>query len=73
MTDALGGLGATVERIAHEPEGDRPRLGDLVVGRLDGDGPRLLLIGHMDTVFDPGTAAAAAVSVRWRKRATGPA
>ena len=23
-----------------------------------GDGPRLLLIGHMDTVFDPGTAAA---------------
>ena len=36
---------------------DGPRLGDLVVGRLDGDGPRLLLIGHMDTVFDPGTAA----------------
>ena len=33
------------------------QLGDLVVGRLEGDGPRLLLIGHMDTVFDPGTAA----------------
>ena len=25
---------------------------------IDGDGPRLLLIGHMDTVFDAGTAAA---------------
>jgi glutamate carboxypeptidase len=35
-------------------------LGDTVAGRLDGDrhGPRVLLIGHMDTVFDPGTAAA---------------
>ncbi len=57
VADALGALGATVERRRHEPEGDRPQLGDLVVGRLDGDGPRLLLIGHMDTVFDPGTAA----------------
>ena len=56
----------TVERIATSPRRDRPQLGDLVVGRLDGDGPRLLLIGHMDTVFDPGTAAAAAVSVRGR-------
>lgn len=50
--NALRGLGATVERVPHE------RLGDLVIGRLQGDGPRLLLIGHMDTVFDPGTAAA---------------
>jgi glutamate carboxypeptidase len=57
VTDALGSLGATVERTPHRPGADRPRLGDLVVGRLDGDGPRLLLIGHMDTVFDPGTAA----------------
>jgi glutamate carboxypeptidase len=57
VTDALQSLGATVERTPHDPEGDAPRLGDLVVGRLDGDGPRLLLIGHMDTVFDPGTAA----------------
>jgi glutamate carboxypeptidase len=56
VSDALGALGAMVERRRHEPEDDRPRLGDLVVGRLDGDGPRLLLIGHMDTVFDPGTA-----------------
>jgi glutamate carboxypeptidase len=50
-TDALGALGATVERLPSDG------LGDLVVGRLAGDGPRLLLIGHMDTVFDPGTAA----------------
>src|SRR4029077_14518803 len=28
-----------------------------VVGRIPGDGPRLLLIGHMDTVFGEGTAA----------------
>ena len=33
-------------------------LGDLVVGRLPGDGPRVLLIGHMDTVFEEGTATA---------------
>lgn len=46
-------LGAQVEIDANE------RLGDTVVGRLSGaeTGPRALLIGHMDTVFDPGTAA----------------
>jgi glutamate carboxypeptidase len=49
--DAFALLGASVERIGHE------RLGDLVIGRLEGDGPRLLLIGHMDTVFEAGTAA----------------
>ena len=35
-------------------------LGDTVIGELAGDdpaGPTVLLIGHMDTVFDPGTAA----------------
>ena len=50
-TDALSALGASVERLPAE------ELGDLVIGRLAGDGPRVLLIGHMDTVFDPGTAA----------------
>jgi glutamate carboxypeptidase len=38
----------------------RGRLGGTVIGTYDGSvgaGPRLLLIGHMDTVFDPGTAA----------------
>jgi glutamate carboxypeptidase len=36
------------------------RLGATVIGTRAGavgDGPRLLLIGHMDTVFDPGTVA----------------
>src|SRR5688572_25971015 len=58
VTDALRELGADVERHAHAPADGRPPLGDLVVGRLAGNGPRVLLIGHMDTVFDPGTAAA---------------
>jgi glutamate carboxypeptidase len=53
---ALEGLGASVER-RPDPQG---RLGDTVVATFEGrdDGPRALLIGHMDTVFDPGTAAA---------------
>jgi glutamate carboxypeptidase len=47
--------GWEVERRPHDGE---PRLGDLVVGRLHGaGGPNVLLIGHMDTVFDDGTAA----------------
>jgi glutamate carboxypeptidase len=54
---SLHELGAEVQRVPHEPERDGRQLGDLVIGRLPGDGPRLLLIGHMDTVFDPGTAA----------------
>jgi glutamate carboxypeptidase len=55
---SLTQLGATVERVAHRPDGAENRLGDLVIGRLAGVGARLLLIGHMDTVFEPGTAAA---------------
>ncbi len=53
---SLTGLGAEIQRIPHEPT-DGTQLGDLVIGRFEGEGPRLLLIGHMDTVFDPGTAA----------------
>ncbi len=50
--------GWSVERRPHVPAGGEPRLGDLLIGRLDGSGgPRVLLIGHTDTVFDPGTAA----------------
>jgi glutamate carboxypeptidase len=51
----LEGLGASVE-YRPDPEG---RLGDTVVGTFTGrvGGPRVLLIGHLDTVFDPGTAA----------------
>ena len=41
-------------------------LGETVIADLAGsdpDGPTLLLIGHMDTVFDPGTAAERPYSV----------
>jgi len=62
VADAVGAslveLGASVERLPHPETPEAQRLGDLVIGRLAGTGPRLLLIGHMDTVFDPGTAAA---------------
>ncbi len=57
VADELRVLGAAVERIPHTPEADGSQLGDVVIGRIPGDGPRLMLIGHMDTVFDPGTAA----------------
>ena len=45
-------LGATVAIHSNE------RLGDTIVGTFRGNprGPRALLIGHLDTVFDPGTA-----------------
>jgi glutamate carboxypeptidase len=50
--------GWNVERVSHEPaEGER-QLGDLLIGRLDGSGgARVLMVGHTDTVFDPGTVA----------------
>jgi len=53
--DFLAGLGATIDR-RPDPQG---RLGDTVIATFAGrpGGPRALLIGHMDTVFDPGTAA----------------
>jgi glutamate carboxypeptidase len=50
--------GWAVRRIRNEPSGDQERLGDLVIGRLEGGGrARVLMIGHTDTVFDPGTVA----------------
>ena len=51
----LEGLGAQVE-IRPDPAG---RLGATVVATFNGraEAPRALLIGHLDTVFDPGTAA----------------
>jgi glutamate carboxypeptidase len=52
----LESMGATVER-RPDPAG---RLGDTVIGRFEGEpgaGPRILLIGHMDTVFEEGTVA----------------
>ena len=51
----LSGLGASVD-VRPDPSG---RYGDTLVATFlgMGSGPRVLLIGHMDTVFDPGTAA----------------
>ena len=50
--------GWRVERTAHAPASNERRLGDLVTGRLEGGGgPRILLVGHMDTVFEEGTVA----------------
>lgn len=75
VADAVSGtlkeLGATVERISHVPTDGERQLGDLVIGRLEGSGPRLLMIGHMDTVFEPGTAALRPFKVEG-DRATGP-
>jgi glutamate carboxypeptidase len=55
VTEFLAGLGANV--VNHpDPDG---RLGPTVIATVRGAagaGPRVLLIGHMDTVFDPGTA-----------------
>jgi glutamate carboxypeptidase len=52
----LAGLGAEID-VRPDPGG---RFGDTVVATFRGPahGPRVLLISHMDTVFDPGTVAA---------------
>jgi glutamate carboxypeptidase len=50
--------GWAVERTPHRPGAGERRLGDLLVGRLEGSGGKnTLLVGHTDTVFDDGTAA----------------
>jgi len=52
----LARIGAGVD-VRPDPAG---RLGATVIGTIEGRsgaGPSVLLIGHMDTVFDPGTAA----------------
>ena len=52
----LEAMGATVER-RPDPDG---RFADTVIGTFEGRpgaGPRILLIGHMDTVFEEGTVA----------------
>jgi glutamate carboxypeptidase len=49
-------LGFKVDRRPHVPVGGEPQLGDLLIGTLDGaGGSNVLLVGHMDTVFDEGT------------------
>lgn len=50
--------GWQMERRVHVPNEGEAQLGDLVVGTLKGaGGPRILLVGHTDTVFDDGTVA----------------
>ncbi|MEU7112729.1 M20 family metallopeptidase [Streptomyces sp. NPDC046182] len=57
-------LGFAVERVRFPPTPDGHRTGDALVGRRRGrlpesaGGRRILLAGHMDTVFENGTAAA---------------
>jgi glutamate carboxypeptidase len=71
--------GWEVERHRHRPDQEwtGAPLGDMVVGRRAGGrrvadgGRRLLLLAHMDTVFDEGTAAARPFRVR-DGRAYGP-
>ena len=64
-------------RDRREREGTGPPLGDMVVGRRVGRRPvadggrRLLLLAHMDTVFDEGTAIARPFLIRGG-RAYGP-
>ena len=50
--------GWEVERRAHQPGGGEPQARRSADRRLRGaGGPRVLLVGHTDTVFDDGTAA----------------
>jgi glutamate carboxypeptidase len=50
--------GWSVERTAYVPSEGQAQLGDLVIGRIEGSGgASVLLVGHMDTVFDEGTVA----------------
>jgi glutamate carboxypeptidase len=65
----LARLGAEVET-RPDPAG---RLGSTIVGRIEGPqgAARLLMIGHMDTVFDPGTVAARPFRIEGQ-RAYGP-
>lgn len=67
IADRLESLGASVERHAGG------RSGDTIVGSFadPGGGPQVLLLGHMDTVFEPGTAAARPFVIRG-DRASGP-
>jgi glutamate carboxypeptidase len=63
VAERLAELGAAVEA---RPDASG-RLGSTIIGTWQGSagsGPRLLLIGHMDTVFDPGTAAERPFAIR---------
>ncbi|OII59901.1 hypothetical protein BJP40_12245 [Streptomyces sp. CC53] len=76
VQEHLRGLGFTVQRVT-PPATGRHRTGDVLVARRKGaltaaeGGRRILLAGHMDTVFDRGTAAARPFTLRGTV-ATGP-
>ena len=62
------------DEVRNAPAG---KLGATVIGTWDGargtpGAPRILLIGHMDTVFDPGTAAARPFTIDAAGFARGP-
>lgn len=63
MQDRFHGAGWASERIPHRPGTGEDQLGDVLVATLAGARPtgdhtrRILLVGHMDTVFPEGTAA----------------
>ena len=58
MAERFTEQGWTLERIPHRPGPDGDRLGDALIARLSGTGGRrVLLVGHMDTVFPAGTAS----------------
>ena len=68
LAPRLEALGARVERVPAEI----PGLPDNLVATLKGKGKaKILMIGHIDTVFEPGTAARWPYSVSG-DRATGP-
>lgn len=70
VADLLAGAGMAVARV---PVADGAPLGDAVVGRLRGRGRRrVLLAGHLDTVFPRGTAAARPLTVDAAGIARGP-
>lgn len=69
LAERMRSLGASV-RVEHNAG-----LGDTVIGAWQGGdagGPRLLLIGHMDTVFPDGTATERPFSIDADGRAHGP-
>jgi glutamate carboxypeptidase len=67
MARRLEELGASVVRHANRD------LGDTIVGTFEGDTPgrSVLMIGHLDTVFEPGTVSRRPFTIRGR-RAYGP-
>ena len=69
VAERFRALGGTVEIRPHET------LGDTLIGTFDGqhpDGQTVLCIGHLDTVFDEGTAAGRPFAIDGQGIARGP-